>query len=450
MSANLDLIIRNGMVVFPDRVERADIGVSEGKIVEIAPEITGSAKEEVDASGKHVFPAATDGHVHFNDPGRTEWETAKTGSWAVAASGASAYFDMPLNSSPCTLDKENFEKKLAIAKRDAVVDFGLWGGLCPKNLDKLEELAECGVVGFKAFACYSGIEEFPGIDDYTAYKGMQMLKELNLPLMVHCENDAITGTVTRLKKEQNKMGVRDYFEAHAPITEIESVSRMISFAEETGCKLIIAHISTAKGVELVTEARKRGVDVSCETIGHYLIMTDDDVERLGTLGKCSPPIRDAANQLKMWGKVFQDEIDFISSDHSPSDPKLKNAEFMKAWGGISGCQSTLPAVLTHGYHARQLPLTKVAALTASNVNEIMHIEGKGKIQTGYDADFAIVDLDKEYTLQAESLFYLHKVSPYVGMKFKGEVTQTIVRGRTVYQDGKITAVSGGQLLVPRR
>ena len=95
-------------------------------------------------------------------------------------------------------------------------------------------------------------------------------------------------------------------------------------------------------------------------------------------------------------------------------------------------------------------LTKVAALTASNVNEVFHIEGKGKIQTGFDADFAIVDLDKEYVLDADSLFYLHKVSPYVGMKFKGQVTQTIVRGRTIFQDGKITAVSGGKLITPAR
>lgn len=450
MGKSMDLVIRNGVVVFPDRVEKADIGVSDGKIVEISQEISQDGKEVIDAAGKHIFPAATDGHVHFDDPGRTEWETIKNGSQALAAGGGGVFFDMPLNSSPCTLDRVNFEKKLAIAKRDSVCDFGLWGGLCPTNLDKLEELAECGVVGFKAFSCFSGIDEFPGIDDYTAYKGMEKLKKLNLPLMVHCENDGITGKVTGLKNAQNKTGVKDYFEAHAPITEIESISRMITFAEETGCKLIIAHVSTAKGVELVTEARKRGVDISCETIGHYLILTDEDVERLGTLGKCSPPIRDAANQQKMWGKLFNGEITFISSDHSPSDPKLKEKEFMKAWGGISGCQSTLPAVLTHGYHDRKLMLTKVAALTASNVNEVFHIKGKGKIQTGFDADFAIVDLDKEYVLDADSLFYLHKVSPYVGMKFKGQVTQTIVRGRTIFQDGKITAVSGGKLITPAR
>lgn len=449
MFEKLDLIIRNGTVVFPDEIKKADIGISSGKIVEIREEIPKDAAEVVDASGKHVFPAATDGHVHFDDPGRTEWETIKNGSRALAAGGGAVFFDMPLNSSPCTLDKENFDKKLAVAKRDSVCDFGIWGGLCPKNLDKLEELAKCGVVGFKAFSCFSGIDEFPGIDDYTAYRGMKKLKELNLPLKVHCENDDITGTVTKLKNEQNKTGLQDYLEAHAPITEIESISRIITFAEETGCKLIIAHVSTAKGVELVTEAKKRGVDVSCETIGHYLILTEEDVERLGTLGKCSPPIRDAKNQLRMWGKLFNDEIAYISSDHSPCDPKLKEKEFMKAWGGISGCQSTLPAILTYGYHDRMLPLTKAAALTASNVNEIFRIEGKGKIGKGYDADLAIVDLDKEYVLRAEDLFYLHKVSPYVGSRFKGEVTQTILRGKTIFQDGRITASSGGRLIVPK-
>lgn len=450
MHNSYDLILRNGTVVFNDKVQKCDIGVYDGIIVEVSEEIQGNAKEIIDASGLHIFPAATDGHVHFNSPGRMDWETIKTGSQAIAAAGATAYFDMPLNSSPCTMNRKAFQDKLEIARRDSLCDFGLWGGFSPKNMDKFEELAECGVIGFKAFDCFSGIDEFPGSDDYTFLKGMEQLKKLNLPLMVHCENDELTRRLTEEARKNGKTGVWDYFAAHAPITETESISRVISFAEETGCKLIIAHISTAKGVELVTEARKRGVDVSCETIGHYLYLTDYDVERMGTIGKCSPPIRDAENQLKLWGKLFNDEISFISSDHSPCDPKLKNGEFLNVWGGISACQTTLTGLLTEGYHGRKLPLSNIARLTASNVNEIFGIKGKGKIEIGYDADFALVNLNKEYTLMEEDLFYLHKVSPYVNVKFNGQVVRTILRGTTIYKDGKIVSEPIGKLIVPNR
>lgn len=448
MSKRYDVIIRNGMLVCPEGVKRADVAVCDGKIVEIAEEIAGDATETIDAAGKHVFPGVTDGHVHFNDPGRTEWETITTGSSALAAGGGVLYFDMPLNCSPCTLDSKNFNAKLAVAQQDSLVDYGFWGGFTPKNLDKLEELAECGVIGFKAFSCFSGIDEFERADDYTALIGMEKLAKLGLPLMVHCENAEITRDLTSLALANNKTTVRDYFAARPPITEIENVSRMISIAEETGCKLIIAHISTAKAVELVTQARQRGVDVCCETIGHYLILTDDDVERMGTVAKCSPPIRDSKNQTKMWAKLFNDEIAFVSSDHSPCDPKLKDGEFLKVWGGISACQTTLQAMLTHAHHNRKVPLEDIAKLTAQNVNEIFNIQGKGKIAIGYDGDFALVDLGKKFTLQAEDLFYKHKVSPYVGDSFCGTVTQTILRGTTVFKDGKIVSKPIGKHIKP--
>ena len=448
MSKQYDLILRNGLLVCPEGVKKADVAVCDEKIVEIADEISGSAKETINAAGNYVFPGATDGHVHFNDPGRTDWETITTGSSALAAGGGVAYFDMPLNCSPCTLDANNFNAKLAVAQKDSLVDYGFWGGLTPKNLDKLEELAECGVVGFKAFSCHSGIDEFERMDDYTALVGMEKLAKLGLPLMVHCENAEITRDLTALALVNNKTTVRDYFAARPPITEIENVSRMISIAEQTGCKLIIAHISTAKAIELVTQARSRGVDVSCETIGHYLILTDDDVERMGTVAKCSPPIRDTENQKKMWAKLFNGEIAFVSSDHSPCDPKLKDGEFLKVWGGISACQTTLQALLTHAYHDRKFPLGDIAKLTSQNVNEIFSIQRKGKIALGYDGDFALVDLNKEFTLQADDLFYLHKVSPYVGDRFRGTVTQTILRGTTVFKDGKIVSKPIGKHLRP--
>src|SRR3954469_15568071 len=169
--AKFDLIIRNGHVV-RDAVTGADVAVVDRKIVEIGPELPGGALETIDATGLHVFPGLIDPHVHFNEPGRTEWEGFETGSSALAPGGGTCFFDMPLNSSPPTLDGESFELKLAAAKANSRTDFALWGGLTPNNLDTLEELAERGVVGFKAFMSDSGIEDFARADDWTLERGM--------------------------------------------------------------------------------------------------------------------------------------------------------------------------------------------------------------------------------------------------------------------------------------
>src|SRR5438874_1079009 len=187
-----DLIIRGGSVVREGGVEKLDVAVADETIAELAPEIVGDARETIDATGLHVFPGVIDPHVHFNEPGRTEWEGISTGSAALAAGGGTCFFDMPLNSSPPVLDGESFDLKLAAMKEKSLTDFGLWGGLTPKNLDRMEELAERGVVGFKTFMCDSGIEDFERADDLTLYRGMKKANQLGLIVAVHAESDEIT------------------------------------------------------------------------------------------------------------------------------------------------------------------------------------------------------------------------------------------------------------------
>src|SRR5215472_8381193 len=155
----LDLLIREAKVVTATAVREANIGISGGTIEFVGAEAE-KAQETVDASGFHVFPGLIDAHVHFNEPGRSEWEGIETGSKALAAGGGTMFFDMPLNAHPPTLDGVSFDQKVAAAESRSFVDFALWGGLVPENIAHLEELAERGVIGFKAFMCNSGIEDF--------------------------------------------------------------------------------------------------------------------------------------------------------------------------------------------------------------------------------------------------------------------------------------------------
>src|SRR5215210_2421044 len=188
-----DLILRGGTLVTTEGAQEADLAVADGRIVAIAPDLEGSGTEQVDARELHVFPGAIDAHAHFNEPGRTHWEGFATGSRSLAAGGMTAYAEMPLNAHPPTLDAESFDLKLAAAEASSLVDFALWGGLVPGNVERLEELAERGVRGFKAFMSNSGIEDFEAADDLTLYEGMRRAAELGLPVLVHAESDQITG-----------------------------------------------------------------------------------------------------------------------------------------------------------------------------------------------------------------------------------------------------------------
>ena len=196
-----DLLIRNAQIVTGSGVSLGSIGVIGEKIAVIEPELPGDAAEVVDATGLHVFPGLIDTHVHFNDPGRADWEGAATGSAALAAGGGTTFFDMPLNSSPPVLDAASFDAKVAALTGSSFTDFALWGGLTPLNLDQMGELAERGVVGFKAFMSDSGISDFPRADDFTLHHGMFQAAQLGLPVAVHAENHELTaGKAAWMKK----------------------------------------------------------------------------------------------------------------------------------------------------------------------------------------------------------------------------------------------------------
>ena len=166
-----DVLVRGARVVGPDSVTRADLGILDGLIADIGAELAGDATTEIDATGLHVFPGIVDPHVHFNDPGRAEWEGFATGTAAFAAGGGTCFFDMPLNASPPTVDGASFDLKLEAARGAALVDFCLWGGLVPGDVDRLDELADRGVIGFKAFMCNTGIDDFEQADDRDALRG---------------------------------------------------------------------------------------------------------------------------------------------------------------------------------------------------------------------------------------------------------------------------------------
>lgn len=446
-----DVVVRGGTLITPTGSVDTDLAIAEGQVVALEPQLSGQAEYEIDARGLTILPGVIDAHVHFNEPGRTHWEGFATGTRALAAGGTTAFFEMPLNASPPTLDAASFELKRQAAEESSLVDFGLWGGLVPENLERLEELAECGVVGYKAFMCNSGIEDFSAVDDRTLHAGMQIAARLGKLVAVHAEDEQLTSKLARQALAEGRTGIRAYLDSRPVEAELLAIKRAISLAEEAGCALHIVHVSSGSGVALVAEARTRGSDITCETCPHYLVLTEEDVERLGALAKCSPPLRTSQEQKWLWERLLAGDIQFIGSDHSPAPPEMKTAEnFFQVWGGISGCQSLLSLILTEGHAARALSLALLTRLTAQAVAQRFHIPRKGELQVGADADLVLVDLRAQGTLSRDDLQYRHPLSPYTGRNWQGYIVQTLVRGISVYEQGCFPLTRHGQLLKPDR
>ena len=442
-----DLVIRGGSVVTPTGVIVVDVFITDGLISAVGPNLD-SASQEIDATGLHVLPGGIDSHVHFNEPGHKDWETIANGSAALAAGGYTAFIDMPLNSVPVTIDGDAFDRKLAAASASSLVDFGLWGGLVPGNLDRLEELHARGVLGFKAFMCPSGLDEFPACDTRTMRDGMQRIAALRSILLLHAEDPETVDMLSREAVAHGMTGAKDFIRSRPANTELEAISRAISLAEETGCSVHIVHVSTAQGVRWIREAQTTGVNVSGETCPHYLLYTEDDLERLGGLGKCAPPFRTAEDREALWAMLADGSLPMVVSDHSPSSPELKRGDdFFKLWGGISGCQSTRQLLL-EGARRRSIDVAVIAAATATNVARRFGLARKGEVAVGFDADLWIADLSHESVVRREDLLYKHPFSAHEGQAIRGRTVMTLARGRTVFAEGRPISGPGARLLKP--
>jgi allantoinase len=343
--------------------------------------------------------------VHFDEPGRVEWEGFDCGSAAAAAGGVTTVVDMPIDSDPPTTTAPLLRAKVLAASRSSRVDVAFWGGLVPGANGNLDELVAAGAVGFKAFACPSGWDDFAAVDEPTLVTGLRVAARHDVPVALHCELASL---------------------GHSVESEIEAIKWAGALAAQKNARLHVVHISSAAAVD---EAHRwRGV--TTETCPHYLTLTDADAAAVGAMALCAPPVRDATNQAALWDRVLGGAVDCIASDHSPCPPTRK--EGADPWMGVSGVETTLPVLLSTG--RMSVPcLSKLTTAAAC----LLRLERKGAIAPGFDADLALVNPDAEWTVAPEHLWNRHRMSPFIGRTLRGRVVRTIVRGRTVFtlEDG---------------
>ncbi|KAA0965534.1 allantoinase AllB [Sporosarcina sp. ANT_H38] len=448
-----DLIIKGGQVVFRDEVRIVDIAIKNGKISAIAETIYDGAFNVIDAEGQYVMPGMIDTHVHICEPGRTEWEGFVSGTKALAAGGTTSYVDMPLNALPATVDRGAIRSKQEAANGKNYVDYALYGGLVPGNLDKLDELSDEGVVAFKCFmaTCGSDIpDDFKNVDDYTLYAGMKKLAELGHMLSIHAENAVITDRLAEEMVKQGKTTATDYVASRPVFTEVDAVKRALFLAKETGCKLHFVHISTAEAVDEITKAKNKGLNVSVESCPHYFTITTEQFEEIGPVAKCSPPLRNEKEQEKLWRKLIEGKIDMLTSDHSPCSPEMKHSDtnnIFEVWGGITGCQNNVDIMFDEAVLKRNVPVTDFVRMIAINPAERFNLPTKGEIAISKDADIILVDANQSYVVKKEDLYYRHQHSPYIGRSIDCRITKTLVRGNLVFDlDQGIVGEPVGRLI----
>ncbi len=442
----MNIALHSRQVVTPEGTIASAILVKDGKITSLCSLEDVPADYELHDFGSLVIaPGLVDIHIHINEPGRTEWEGFETATQAAAAGGVTTLVDMPLNSSPVTVDVPSLELKRFAAQGKCWVDVGFYGGLIPGNTAEIASLIEAGVLGIKAFLCDSGLEEFPAATEIELQAAMPILARASVPLLVHAEvTNAPAPSVEDVRSYQQ------YAQSRPARWEQDAVLLMLDLNRQFDCPLHIVHLAAATPLlEILQDAKQSLPGLTIETCPHYLFFSDEDVADGDTKFKCAPPIRDSSNREALQIGLMQGIIDTIGSDHSPCPVALKHlqsGDFTQAWGGIGGVQFTLPVLWTamqkHGVAYEQLfewLSTKPASVVGLG-------DAKGKIATGFDADFVVWDPSIPTTVHVDDVRHRNRLTPYESQTLLGKVHRTYLRGQVVFDDNKTSTIAHGKLL----
>lgn len=416
-----------------EKLQPATVVCEDGIITEIFPYKLIDAE---DVERNVLMPGVIDAHAHINEPGRTEWEGFETATKAAAAGGITTVIDMPLNSSPVTNSAKAFREKRDASADKLYINVGLYGGLIPENINDLETLIAEGVFGIKCFLVHSGIDEFPNVTETDMDKAMPLIAKHNIPLLAHCE---IYEKEAASELSKYPSSYKEYLASRPKQWENDAIDLMIRLCRKHKCPVHIVHVSSAEALEIIGQAKKEGLPVTAETCSHYIYFHAEQIEDGNTLFKCAPPIREQSNNFLLKQAFETGVLDFLTTDHSPAPPEIKQIEtgnFETGWGGIAGLQFLLPASWTA--LREMISLEKFIPLLTSHPAKFLQLDDrKGKIEVGYDADILIWDPEEKEMITKENVLHRHKISPYIGETLYGVTKQTIVGGVTVYANHAI-------------
>lgn len=452
-------VIANGACFVEGTLRPLDVVIEDEKIAALVARGGGpSDVEVVDATGLTVLPGGVDVHVHTREPGYTHKEDLVTCTRAAAAGGYTTIFGMP-NVDPPTMTNDDLSAILDLYEEKSIVDYN--HNPAAKLLDEIPQMAEQGIAAYKIYMVVDTGRSYPhpaaiGVHDHGAlYQAMQAIAETGLRLMVHPHDQSIMDVIEQSYWDRGDRSPRAYGETLASGDGLiwdTATATLLRLAEATGCKLHIVHTQTTRQIEMIDEARKRGVDVSAET-NHWTIFlgTMEEIERQGSyvLSYWVPEHHQAA----VWKALESGSIDLLASDHAPHTREEKEIGWEDAWAahtGTPGIQYQLP-LMVDAWQRGKISLSRLVDLVATAPARIFGLDRKGRLAPGTDADIVLVDPNREWTISNDSVLSKIEWTPYDGRRVKGAVARTLVRGHDVWADGKVVGEPGhGRLASPRK
>lgn len=414
----MDLVLKNCRLV--DKIGEHFIKVENGKITDISKTPL-KGDETIDVKGNFVLPGFIDPHIHFRDPGLTQKENFKTGSMAAANGGFTTVIDMP-NTLPKTNTYDALKQKIKIAEDKSVVNFELQ--IAPNTLEEMERMMKLNPISVKVFMDLESDESLEKI-----FHDLSILKETtnyNGLVATHCEKKAIVESETERLKEKAENEAIDYTYARPTKSEDESVSQAIELARANDLRLHICHLSSAKSLSMAKSASKT-MPVSWEFTPHHLLMDNSAYNVYGTFIKTNPPLRPEKDSVRI---SDLDENSVIGTDHAPHTLEDKDKGVWASSPGIPNLETVVPLLLSE-VNKKNLDFSLIPKIFSQNAAEVYGMDTKGKLEIGYDADFTVIDLQREGKFDIEEFKTKAEYSPFDGWEYKGMPVMTIVNGKTV-------------------
>ncbi len=445
----MSLLIKGGTVVFGGLRRQADVLVKGDKIVSVEPGIRADVNKTINAEGKYVLPGAIDVHTHMQLPagGTVSADDFFTGTRAAAFGGVTTILDFATQSKGESL-RETVAKRRAEAEDKVCIDYGLHVGITDLTGEVMAEIPVLigqGYPSFKLFMTYPGL----AVDDGALYFALQAVSEAGGMVGVHAENMHLIQRFVRNLLAEGKTAPMYHEVSRPPLVEEEAVSRAIMLAAETNSKLYFFHLSTARGLAHIREARRKGLPVYAETCPQYLLLTRDkyrEPDFKGARYVMSPPLRGKEDQEALWSGLADGSLQVVGSDHCPFRTEQKNlglASFDQIPNGGPGVETLLPLLLSEGVGKGRLTLERLVEVVSTGPARLFGLyPGKGAVMAGSDADLVIIDPDKEVALSAETLHMNLDYTLYEGYVLKGYPVITISKGKIICQDGRFLGIPG--------
>lgn len=441
-SHSVELVVTGDLVLDGQVVPDAAVAVQDGRIVGLSSrEAAPPAAETIDGRGLWILPGFLDAHVHAAS---TPTEGFAPMTAAAAAGGVTTVIDHPVDSPRGTATVPDLRTKVRAVESQALVDVALLGLVKATTLDEIPGLVQEGVCGFKLSLFDTDPDRFPLIPDPELYEAFRRIARLGSRAGVHAENDAVIRALTKRYRAEGRTYPRAHCETRPEATEVEASLRAMEFARAAGVHLHIYHVTLARIIDLADYYRSGGLSVSTETCPHYLLLAEEDMDRLKAFGKINPPLRPAGEGERLWRLLADGKIDQVTSDHSPwPEERKRRPDIFENASGCPGVQTLMPLVYSYGVVAGRITLRRFVEILSANPARIFHLAPrKGTLRPGADADLVLFDPKREGIISREGMRSTAKWSPFEGMRITGEVRCTLVRGRVVYRDGEILGKPG--------